>query len=147
VARGQGGIENVVGIGLAVARTVDSVSVPGSWNELHRPNGMIPAGVAVPASAVAVTEGSKAMTIESGADDGWLCLTRCGHCAAAGMAGFDLANTSEDLPPDAAGSINGSRAGRRLLVGVKHEPWDAQIAHDCCPGCRRLRSSAGLSGR
>ena len=67
--RGEGGVVDVERICRPVAVAVDTVTGPGGGNELHRPDGVVEARVAIQPAAIGVGDVVIDRSVESVADD------------------------------------------------------------------------------
>lgn len=79
----EGGVVDIERVRRSVPVSVPPHEPPRGGDELHGPDGVIPAGVVVQGTAVRITNGGEAITVEAGAHDGAACLPPGVEAAAA----------------------------------------------------------------
>jgi hypothetical protein len=138
---GQSSVEDIVGVGDAVAGPVDSEQRPRPGDELHWSYGAIPQGVEVPATVVMV--GDRRYRPDAGehwAQDPRHCVALVRDASAARVTRFDFADAGQDLPTHAArGVVLGEFVGRHA-VGRQHGRRDGLAADTDSVHYRQVRA-------
>ena len=111
-------VEDVVGVAHAVAVAVLAPVRPRPRQELHRPDGPIPHGVAVPLAAVTVPyhRRPRHRPVEHGTRDPAPGVPLLVDAAAVDVPGLDPPDAGEKPPTEVTGRLRGGKDGLRLPV-------------------------------